>query len=218
MDAQDTIISDESTFLILKCDMKTIFEPENVGISPIWSNDPNFRYNSDFEIKDYQLYLKNLIITGDIGYPIINGIKPEPFYSEKGPETVQYNNIMISVKFSGAIVIGNTFIKNYGTEDEIPCYSYKVVWELIFQDGRLVTTIDHSKAMLRVRKNLDLGLRNLNKTRDMKCIKHYIKFSFVGDYDRPGKMSKCSNKKKIPFQSYAQKIKNYYSRIKSFQI
>ena len=63
MDTKDTIISDQSIYLILKCEMKSIFEPDIFGISPIWSDDPYFRYNSVFEIKEYQLYLKNLIIT-----------------------------------------------------------------------------------------------------------------------------------------------------------
>ncbi|MGB8455388.1 MAG: hypothetical protein WCD89_24040 [Anaerocolumna sp.] len=214
MDAKDIIISDDMSFLILNCEIKKLYQPDIFGISPIWENDQFFEYNSIFEIKEYQLYLKSFTITADRGYPAINGIKPELLFSEKGIETVQYSDVMVPIKFTGAAVIGNTMIKNYGF-DEIPCYSYKVVRELIFQDGKVVTTIDHSKAMLRIRKNLDLGLRTLNKTRDIKCIKYYIKSSFVGDYEHPEKINKSKKNKKIQFNSYLQKIKSYYSRIKA---
>ncbi len=215
MDAKDTIISDDMPFFILKCEVKDIFQPEIFGISPIWSNDQHFEYSSTFYIKEYQLFLKNLTIAADRGYPVINGIEPVPLFSEIGIETVQYNNIMVPIKFTGAIVIGNALIKNYGFDEEIPCYGYKTVRELIFHDGKVVTTVDHSKAMQRIRKNLDLGLRNLNKTRDINCINYFLKSSFVGNYEHPDKMSKPSQKKKLQFNPYLQKIKSYYSRLKA---
>ncbi len=214
MDARDTIFTEDTSFQILKCEWKDIVKPDIFGISPTWTNDKNFDYISIYEIKEYQLYLKSFTVTSDRGFPTINGVEPESCLAEKGIQTVQYKNIMVPVKFTGAIIIGNTLIKNYGLNDDIPCYSYKLVRELIFQDGKLVTTIDHSKDMLRIRKNLDLGLRSLNKARDVKCITHYIKSSFVGDYAHPDKIKKMK-RKKINFNFYIQKIKNRYSRIKS---
>ncbi|GEM_PF-693378 len=213
MDAKDSIVSDATSFFILKCETKEIYHPDIYGISPVWADDRDFNYSSVFEIKEYQLYLKNLTVAAAREYPFINGVRPEPFYSEKGVETVQYDNIMAPIKFTGAVIIGSTLIKNYGFDGEIPCYSYKVVREFIFQDGKLVTTIDHSKAMLRIRKNLDSGLRNLNKARDLKCINHFLKFSFVGDYGQPEK-TVLADKKKKRFSAYLQKMKSYYSRRK----
>lgn len=216
MDAKDTIISENMPFLILKCEKKEIFDPNHLGISPIWSDDINFGYSCIYEIKEYQLYLKNLILTSDRVYPIIGGVEPKLLSSENGVETVEYDEIMVPVKFTGAVIIGGTFLKSYGAEDEMPCYSYKTVRELIFQEGKVVTSIDHSKAMLRIRKNLDLGLRDLNKKRDVNCIRHFLKSSFVGDYENPDNQSKTSLKKKLELSPYLQKIKSYYSRIKEF--
>ena len=216
MDAKDTIISENMPFLILKCEKKEIFDPDHLGISPIWSDDVNFGYSSIFAIKEYQLYLKNLILTSDRVYPIVGGVEPKLLASENGVETVEYDEIMVPVKFTGAVIIGGTFLKNYGPEEEAPCYSYKTVRELIFQEGKLVTSIDHSKAMLRIRKNLDLGLRDLNKKRDVNCIRHFLKSSFVGDYENKDKLSKPRQKKKLELSPYLQKIKSYYSRIKEF--
>jgi len=174
----------------------------------------NFGYSSIFEIKEYQLYLKNLILTSDRVYPIIGGVEPKLLSSENGVETVEYDEIMVPVKFTGAVIVGGTFLKSYGAEEEIPCYSYKTVRELIFQEGKVVTSIDHSKAMLRIRKNLDLGLRDLNKKRDVNCIRHFLKSSFVGDYENPDKLSNPEQKKKLELSPYLQKLKSYYSRIK----
>lgn len=209
MNAKDTIISDNLVFHILNCESKEIFNPDILGITPIWTDDTVFRCSSILEIKEYQLYLKNLIVKADIVYPMINGIGPHILYSENEVETVEYRGLMIPIPFSGAVIIGSSFIRNYGFREEISCYSYMIVRELIFQEGKLVTTIDHSKAMLRIRKNLDLGLRKLDKPRDLKCIKHFIKTSFIGDYEHSGKRGK-KRLRKLRFAPYLQKLKNYY--------
>lgn len=215
MAVKDTIISENLPYLILKCERKEIFDPNQLGISPpIWSDDMNFGYSSIFEIKEYQLYLKNLKLSSDRVYPIAGGVEPKLLASENGVETVEYDEIMVPVKFTGAVIIGSTFLKSYGAEDEIACYSYKIVRELIFQEGKVVTSIDHSKAMLRIRRNLDLELRDLDKKRDVNCIRHFIKSSFVGDYEDPDKQRKPNLKKKLELSPYLQKLKNYYYRIK----
>lgn len=94
---------------------------------------------------------------------------------------------METMNYTGSIVIGTQFINNYSKNNEMPCYGYKIVKELVFSEGNLTTTIDHSKAMLRIRRNLELGLKSLDKKRDVKCIEHFINSSFAGDYDMPKK-------------------------------
>lgn len=206
MDRTDNIIMAETTFEILKCEYNTIFQPEDFGITPTWSNDTKFYYYSTYELKEFQLYLKDFTISSDRGYPAINGVKPEPYYTDTETEPVLYNNIMEPIKYTGAIIVGNQLVKNYGTNDEIPCYCYKLIRELIFQEGKLITTIDHSKAMLRIRKNLDLGLRSLDKKQDVKCIQGFIKASFVGDYNHPNKNDKKKQKRVLLKNAYIKKI------------
>lgn len=193
MDIKDKIIMDETPFQILYCECNNIFQPEYFGISSTWSDDTAFGYYSLYEMKEFQLYLKSFTISSNRGYPTINGVNPEPYNTENGIETVQYNDIMEPMNYTGAIIVGNILINNQGTSNEIPCYCYKLIRELIFHEGKLVTTIDHSKAMLRIRKNLDLGLRSLDKKQDVKCIQRFIKASFVGDYKHMDK----NNKKKL---------------------
>jgi hypothetical protein len=171
-----------NNYEILLCENQAIFHPENYGITSTWLDDPNFRYQCTFILKDYQLILKNLIVTADKEYPEINGIYPEPYFSELDNNTVVYNDIMEAIKYTGGIIIGNTILNDYGFQENIPCFCYKSVIEHIFRDGRLITTVDHSRDMLRIRKNIDMGLRSLYKKQDVKCMERFIKASFVGEY------------------------------------
>lgn len=181
MKQDDSMVMGDDLYHILKRE-SDLFRPEYFGISPTWSDDPNFFCNGLYELKEFQLYLKNIMVSSDRSYPVINGIKPEPYLSETDRETVQYLNVNEPLNFTGAIIIANQFVKNYCKNDAPACFSYKQVKELIFQEGKLVTTIDHSKAMLRIRKNLDMGLRNLDKKRDVICISKFLKASFAGYY------------------------------------
>lgn len=95
------------------------------------------------------------------------------------------NDLKIGLTYSGGIIIARDFVESYGNFEEYPCYCYKRVFELIFEDGRLVTSIDHSKAMTRIRKNIEKGLRDIRSKKDYKCIQRFIKESFVKNYHNP---------------------------------
>ena len=111
-------------------------------------------------------------------------------------------NDYFNTRYSGAILIGRDPIKEYPLqENSLPCYSYRTVYELVFNHGLLVTTADQSKAMLRIRRNLELGYRSLMIKRDSRCIRKYINSCFIGDY-RP--LSERKKRKMI------REMKNLY--------
>jgi hypothetical protein len=95
------------------------------------------------------------------------------------------NELCLAVPYSGGMILVKDFVKDYGNPGEYPCYCYKKVQELIFDQGRLVTSIDHSKAMIRIRKNIEKGLRDIRNKRDFRCIQKFIKDSFVQNYSNP---------------------------------
>ena len=69
----------------------------------------------------------------------------------------------------------------------------------------MITTIDHSKAMLRVRKNIDKGYRDLGKFRDRKCIDQFIRTSLLGTYRKTHslrKKMKCLDRMKDLYLNY----------------
>lgn len=198
---RDIIIINKERYDILASEHFYIFHPEYFGISPTWANDPNFQYKCFFELKDNQLYLKSFQVTSDRGYPIINQVKPEICNYNHGLESVQYINLYEPLKYSGAIMFANTFVKDYRMPNHIdmfnpPCFSYKFVGEMIFDEGKLITSVNHNKAMRRIRKNIDLGLRSLDKRQDIKCIKKFVKFTFIGDYRYQDKKQKRNWKEK----------------------
>ncbi|BCJ95122.1 hypothetical protein acsn021_26910 [Anaerocolumna cellulosilytica] len=205
----DNLLIEDKLYQILKCEDRDIINPEVFGISPTWKNDKNFEYSNLLIIKDFQLFLKNLEVTSDRGFPEISGRNPVTIKLENNRETVLYEDIMYPVIFTGAVVIAAEILKTYDIQGELPCFSYNHVIELIFQDGKLVTTIDHSKAMVRIRKNLDLRLRSLEKKRDIRCIKRFIDTSFVGDYKHPGKKREKKLKKLNEYIVKLKEITNF---------
>ncbi len=88
----------------------------------------------------------------------------------------------IPTYFRGGIVIGKEVANPFHFEADYPCYCYETVIELIFNEGKLITTIDHSKAMNRVRQNVEKGLRSLNNERDLVCINKFLRSTFVKRY------------------------------------
>jgi hypothetical protein len=85
-----------------------------------------------------------------------------------------------AVRYSGGILIVKDCLEEYAEYEDM--YSYKTVLELIFKDGCLMTSVDHSKAVLRIRKNLEQGLRNLNRGRDRHCIYTFMHRTVICDY------------------------------------
>lgn len=206
MNIKDSIILSEIDYEIIYCE-HPVFYPDQFQLSPIWSDDKEFAYSCKYCLKDYQLYLKSFTVSSDREYPVINGVTPEPCCSVDGRETVRYHDIMESLGYTGSMIIGAFIVKTYTDSDEIPCYCYKYIKELVFSKGKLITAIDHSKAMLRIRRNLDMGLRSLDKKRDVKCIERFIRSSFAGNYADSDKRYKRLLKKVLHRKSYFEKIK-----------
>lgn len=211
MDYINRLYLDGKVWDVLLNEYEDIFALEDYNVLPIWSDDEQFFSYGTYELKNYELSIKHFVVSTDREYPDINGVKPDIFYSAKNFSTGEYEDINLPLKFTGAIVIGNELIHDYDN-GKLLCYNYKHVCELIFLNGKLVTTINHNRAMRRIRKNLDMGLRSLGKKRDRKCINKFIKTSFVGNYDKPFKKP---NKvlDKISFLKLYKKKRNHIDNI-----
>lgn len=85
-----------------------------------------------------------------------------------------------SVKYSGGVLIVTGLLEEYREYEDI--FSYETVLELIFKNGCLITTVDHSKAALRIRRNLELGLRSMGNARDRVCIQRFMNRTVICDY------------------------------------
>ncbi len=209
MAGSNHVIKDDNSYVVLRCE-DSPYLPADLNISPTWEKDKKFQYSGNMGIEDYKLYLKDLSVFCDRGFPEIGNVVPKLFEISYGITNACYENINIPLIYTGGMIIGEGYLKDYDKgmicsgRYYDPLYCYETLLELIFQDGRLVTEIDHSKAMRRIRKNLDLGLRSLESERDVKCIRHFINTSFIGDYEHPGKNKK---KKRFHINNYIKKLR-----------
>ena len=67
-------------------------------------------------------------------------------------------------------------------EESRDCFEYKEVLELVFEAGKVTAMVDHSRDMMRVRRNLEYGLRDLHNFHDRKSIRFFINHVMVCDY------------------------------------
>lgn len=182
----DVVLFEGKDYQILGVE-EEIHTPDVFGISQSVTKGIELDCSSTYEINGHQIYLKDMMITTDEMLPFMNEVKFLSIEADKEPGRVLYKNIFEEINYTGGLLIGCDYFDHYYNKYDLTYFLYGKLYELIFEDGKLITTIDHSKAMLRIRKNLDLGLRNLDQDKDRKCIKHFLKKSFVGDYIPPGR-------------------------------
>jgi hypothetical protein len=170
MDFEQQMIYLDKNYKVLGVEQEFIIHPAVFDMLPISKASLQCPFSCDFQIKDYHL--------------ILNRIKlPKEETTGEGTDKL-YEFYDCNISYTGAVLIGANLVKEYYMKNgKLACFSYQNVFELVFRDGILKTTVDQSKAMLRIRKNIELGLRNLNNGRDLRCIKRFINSSFVGDYE-----------------------------------
>lgn len=137
-----------------------------------------------YSIDEYQLMLDDVIFASRLMKENEQFLNHEPIVNEETGEK-QFYDLHYPIHYSGGIVIAKDPIKGY-CDDVIldhPCYYYRTVYELIFKDGSLTTSIDHSKSMHRIRKNIDTGLRTESSGKDLRCIRKFVKECFCRSYE-----------------------------------
>ena len=172
-------------FIVLNCEKQHMIHPVVFGILPVWKDTSPFEFELKLKLDNYKLSLQNLWVHVDCALPVINQVSPNPAVRHN-INGYEYQELQVPALYSGAVMVANTLVDSYGSEVEenepYPCFCYKQIYELVFDHGILITTIDHSRDMRRIRKNIDLGYRDWNKKRDRRCIEHFIQNSLIGDY------------------------------------
>ena len=139
------------------------FKPQDYGITPL----PIFNacwdgYWCEYEITKTEIILKNLYINShNDEYPEINGISPENDSQNKQNHFQYmghhlYKNLNIKMNFTGKILIGKGFLKQYYIHMGYQrAWAYEVLEELVFENGMLIRTVDHSEKAKELREELD---------------------------------------------------------------
>ncbi len=132
------------------------FNPEDYGFRPKAPTTACWRgYVCEYEITDDQLYLSRFdVYCGDDPYPVFDGVSPV-----KGRDfrhMMVYRNLHHVIDYDGSIVVGTGFLSKYYIHMGFQrAWAYRNVYELVFQHGKVISRIDHSKAVAKIRKQVD---------------------------------------------------------------
>lgn len=172
------------TYKILMIERDSIVSEKEIERNLLGIEWGHLNYQCYYEVKDYRLLLSSLEIIGAKGYRAVLQESDNDRVSQNPSN--EHESLMLTNYYSGSIIIGRRLItKEYQLQDYInPCFSYEDVIELIFSQGILVTSIDHSKAMKRIRMNLKCGYRTIKSKKDIHCIYTFLKETFIGDYKK----------------------------------
>lgn len=183
MQLQEKLIYKGECYKLLLSEEDRIFIPSQLAFDRFWSNLQENDVHTTFIVDGYKLWLQSIMVPFQNNYPVICNVEPlRVKLEDNGKEYLEYQGLFESVSYTGGIIISKDIIWPYTEKELSPCYCYKKVIELIFVEGTLVTTIDHSKAMVRIRMNIEKGLRDRNNFRDARCIRRFIRKSFVCHY------------------------------------
>lgn len=176
MNQEHQIIYSDKEYSVLAMEQEYIVHPAAFGLVPLAKSSLQCSFSLILHIDDYHLFLDRIVLHN----------------CDDSDKHYEFEKCMVS--YNGAILIGANPVNEYYLKDSQPaCFSYQNVKEFVFADGVLITTVDQNKAMLRIRKNIELGLRNLTKKRDLRCIKKFMNTAFIGDY-KPIKISRSRMK------------------------
>lgn len=178
------------------------FNPIQFGITPLslgtacWAG-----YWCEYDISKEGIVLKNLYINSkDNNYPPINGVEAEGGEDKdfKYMGHHLYKNIGIPVKYTGKILVGKDFLREYYIHMGYQrAWAYQTLVEFIFEYGSLLDTVDHSQMAERLREEMK---KNTGKPKPYieQDIPRFVKNSFSLDIDVKAWWMKPYAEQKIP--------------------
>ncbi len=175
MKMEQRLIYSDTEYHILAAEQEFIVHPVAFGYLPCNAASLQCACNCLYQVEDYKLFLESLEL-GSCEALNLGGVRMEV-------HAQQHKFSDLPVSYNGAVLIGTNLVREYYLDSQAPAYfSYQKVIEILFDQGVLITTIDQSRAMLRIRRNIELGLRSLTKKRDIRCINRFMNSALVGDY------------------------------------
>lgn len=151
----DKIFYSDDEYSIIAIENDWPFEPLNYGLQPKATSTACYRgYYCEYSFLENHLALSKLCIGFDIEKkPIFMGIdaKKSKYYKFNG--FWEYSAINMPIDYSGGIVIGREFIREFYVHmgfHRPHCFKYVI--ELYIKKGKIDKSIDHSKRMDEVRQ------------------------------------------------------------------
>ncbi len=170
----DTYLYKEEKYNIVAFSEPLTFRPQDYGLVPQGLSTACYNgYWCEYEITDTGLFLKNLYInTEDDNYPPINGISP---FNGSRIEMKRlsimgahlYKEVNLPLSYTGRIVAGRDFLKKYYIHMGYQrAWSYGILLEFVFDEGRLIEIVDHSEMAELIRMEIEEDPKAFRKKLD----------------------------------------------------
>jgi len=175
----DIIFYSNNQYSIVALEKELPFHPKNYGLEPQPVSTACYRgYYCEYSLIENQLVLSKLNIGLKEDKPAINGIQPQKGKHFETSGFWEYNDLNIPIDYSGGMVIGSQLILEFYIHMGFQRpHSFKEVFELIIDKGKLIECIDHSKRMEEIRDMI--GKKRQSK--DTSAISHDDVSRFVED-------------------------------------
>ena len=163
------------------------FDPVQYGITPAAANTACWAgYWCEYDISDSGIVLSNLYVNArDANYPPINGVSAQAEPSEESFAYMGhhlYEGIDIPMDYTGRIVAGAGFLREYYIHMGYQrAWAYETLIEFVFENGRLIETVDHSFDAAKIREGILDNPDGLNG-RKQEDIEKFVADSFSLDY------------------------------------
>ena len=158
----DSVIYQCQDFSITGINGSGLFDPIDYGIIPKMISTACRRgYYCTYEVTNGNLYLRclNIGLTKEESLSAKQGKGPKLF--DKAPEYSDtehcfvYDELHEQIPFTGGILLGRDFIKEmYVHMGFHPAYKFKIVYEMIFDNGKVISESDRSAKMSQYREKI----------------------------------------------------------------
>ncbi len=132
------------------------FDPEEYGFHPEAPHTACWRgYVCHYDIVANQLALTKLeIFCGENPYPVFDGVAPVKD-RRKWSNMMIYRNLRHVIDYDGSIVVGSGFLNQYYIHMGFQrAWAYENVYELMFEHGKVIKTVDHSDFVQKFRDEI----------------------------------------------------------------
>ncbi|BAB77352.1 MAG TPA: hypothetical protein DEF48_09805 [Nostoc sp. UBA8866] len=189
----DTVLYQKKSFTLASTNGYRLFNPVKYGINFDIISTACWRgYYCTYEVTDTSLFLTKL----NIGLSEADHLKR--LLKLFGKPTTQYTKswgwessdckidaIRKLIPFTGGLLLGNDSIcEMYYGMGFPPAYEFRTVYELIFDNGKLIEEHDRSPQMAQLREILPIGTLNSRVSPSRNEIKQWLKQCFNLEYER----------------------------------
>jgi tetratricopeptide (TPR) repeat protein len=196
-------------YLIVAIENTWPFDPERYGIQSTIVTTANWSgYYCRYSVTEGMLLLSQFSILSEKTPKIWNDISPRKGGFDE--YTWEYDGVNFPIIYTGGIVIGRDFLKEYLHNMGYPYpHSCRYVIEIFFKNGQIQNVIDHSLAMEVMRRKIKSSFREFKESQMKEMNKSFVSNAFSLSYSDKWSYDSKSQIDQVVYNY----IDNYYSEV-----